>query len=73
MLAFRMGNKAQAIAKLTSVAEELELAARHCRTAVEHFSKEEIVHGCAHLLATQQRISVATDSITEAETHICKK
>ena len=54
-------------------AEELELAARHCRTASQHFRDEEVPRGAAHAWAAFGHVLEATVLLeSQARTHAGK-
>jgi hypothetical protein len=54
-------------------AEELEQAAKHCRTAAKHFRDREIPRGAAHAWAAYGHIRAAEESLDEqARTHAGK-
>jgi hypothetical protein len=54
-------------------AEELELAARHCRTASQHFREREVPRGAAHAWAAFGHVLQATASLeSQARTHAAK-
>ena len=56
-----------------AAAEELELAARHCRTAAQHFREREIPRAAAHAWAAFGHVRVAEDSLADqARTHARK-
>jgi hypothetical protein len=44
-------------------AAELELAARHCRTAAEHFRNNQVPRGAAHAWAALGHLLEAQDSL----------
>jgi hypothetical protein len=48
-----------------AAAEELEQAARHCRTAARHFRDQEVPRGAAHAWAAYGHIRAAEDSLDE--------
>lgn len=48
-----------------TAAEELELAAKHCRTAARHFRDEEVPRGAAHAWAAYGHIRTAEDALDE--------
>jgi hypothetical protein len=53
-----------------SAAEELEQAARHCRTAAQHFRDREIPRAAAHAWAAFGHVRTAEDSLeAQARTH----
>ena len=52
--------------KFLEVADELEKAAAHARTAAKHFKSGEVPRGCAHAFATEGHILAAADVIKEA-------
>ena len=64
----------EAAARLYDVAaEELELAARHCRTAAGHFRDDEVPRGAAHAWAAYGHIRAAEESLdAQARTHASK-
>ena len=54
-------------------AEELEQAAKHCRTAARHFRDQEVPRGAAHAWAAYGHIRAAEDSLDEqARAHASK-
>jgi hypothetical protein len=56
-----------------AAAEELEQAAKHCRTAARHFRDEEVPRGAAHAWAAYGHIRAAEDSLDEqARAHASK-
>jgi hypothetical protein len=56
-----------------AAAEELEQAAKHCRTAAGHFRDREVPRGAAHALAAYGHIRAAEDSLDrQARTHASK-
>jgi hypothetical protein len=56
-----------------AAAEELEQAAKHCRTAARHFRDREVPRGAAHAWAAYGHIRAAEDSLDEqARTHAGK-
>jgi hypothetical protein len=56
-----------------ATAEELELAARHCRTAAQHFRDREIPRAAAHAWAAFGHVRIAEDSLEDqARTHARK-
>jgi hypothetical protein len=48
-----------------AAAEELEQAAKHCRTAARHFRDEEVPRGAAHAWAAVGHIRAAEESLDE--------
>jgi hypothetical protein len=59
--------------RLLQIAEELESAAAHARTASNHFKQSEVPRGCAHSLAVEGHLFVAKDLLEEvAKTHRLK-
>ena len=46
-------------------AEELELAARHCRTAAQHFRDREIPRAAAHAWAAFGHVKIAEGSLED--------
>jgi hypothetical protein len=56
-----------------AAADELEQAAKHCRTAARHFRDEEVPRAAAHAWAAHGHIRVAEDSLDrQARTHAGK-
>jgi hypothetical protein len=56
-----------------ATADELEQAARHCRTAAQHFRDREIPRAAAHAWAAFGHVRLAEDSLEEqARTHARK-
>ena len=56
-----------------AAAEELEKAARHCRTAARHFRDREIPRGAAHAWAAFGDIRAAEESLdAQARAHAAK-
>jgi hypothetical protein len=56
-----------------AAAEELEQAAKHCRTAAGHFRDQEVPRGAAHAWAAYGHIRAAEDSLDrQARTHASK-
>ena len=56
-----------------SAAEELEQAAKHCRTAARHFRDQEVPRGAAHAWAAYGHIRAAEESLdAQARTHARK-
>lgn len=54
-------------------AEELEQAARHCRTAASHMRNREVPRGAAHAWAVFGHLDVASERLREqARTHARK-
>jgi hypothetical protein len=47
-------------------AAELEVAARHCRIAAEHFAAQEVPRGCAHGFAALGNMAEAQEALTAA-------
>ncbi len=63
----------EAAALHDAAAEELELAAKHCRTAARHFCDREIPRGAAHAWAAFGHIRAAEESLDQqARTHASK-
>ena len=48
-----------------AAAEELEQAAKHCRTAARHFRDQEVPRGAAHAWAAYGHIRAAEESLDE--------
>ena len=62
-----------AAALYDAAAEELEQAARHCRTAARHFRDREIPRGAAHAWAAFGHIRAAEESLdAQARVHASK-
>ena len=56
-----------------AAAEELEQAAKHCRTAARHFRDREVPRGAAHAWAAYGHLRAAEDSLDEqARAHASK-
>jgi 1-aminocyclopropane-1-carboxylate deaminase/D-cysteine desulfhydrase-like pyridoxal-dependent ACC family enzyme len=56
-----------------AAAEELEQAAKHCRTAARHFRDEEVPRGAAHAWAAFGHLRAAEESLeAQARTHATK-
>jgi hypothetical protein len=56
-----------------AAAEQLEQAAKHCRTAARHFRDQEVPRGAAHAWAAHGHIRAAEDSVDQqARTHAGK-
>jgi hypothetical protein len=56
-----------------AAAEELEQAAKHCRTAAGHFRDQEVPRGAAHAWAAYGHIRAAEDSLDrQARAHASK-
>jgi hypothetical protein len=56
-----------------TAAEDLEQAAKHCRTAARHFREQEVPRGAAHAWAALGHIRAAEDSLdAQARTHAGK-
>jgi hypothetical protein len=55
----------EAAALYDAAAEELEQAAKHCRTAARHFRNREIPRGAAHAWAAFGHIRAAEESLDE--------
>jgi hypothetical protein len=56
-----------------AAADELEQAAKHCRTAATHFRDQEVPRGAAHAWAAYGHIRAAEDSLDrQARTHASK-
>jgi 1-aminocyclopropane-1-carboxylate deaminase/D-cysteine desulfhydrase-like pyridoxal-dependent ACC family enzyme len=54
-------------------AEQLEQAAKHCRTAARHFRDQEVPRGAAHAWAAYGHIHAAEELLdTQARTHAQK-
>jgi hypothetical protein len=54
-------------------ADELELAARHCRTAAEHMRAREVPRGAAHAWAALGHVRGAEELLErQARTHATK-
>lgn len=66
-----MGEKREAAAALfDTAAAELEEAAKHARTAADHFRNNEVPRGAAHAWATQGHVLAATEALaTQAREH----
>jgi 1-aminocyclopropane-1-carboxylate deaminase/D-cysteine desulfhydrase-like pyridoxal-dependent ACC family enzyme len=63
----------EAAALYDAAAEELEQAAKHCRTAARHFRDREIPRGAAHAWAAFGHIRAAEESLdSQAKTHASK-
>jgi hypothetical protein len=63
----------EAAALYDAAAEELEQAAKHCRTAARHFRDREIPRGAAHAWAAFGHIRAAEESLdAQAKTHASK-
>jgi hypothetical protein len=63
----------EAAALYEAAAEELEQAAKHCRTAARHFRGREIPRGAAHAWAAFGHIRAAEESLdSQAKTHASK-
>jgi hypothetical protein len=63
----------EAAALYDAAAEELEQAAKHCRTAARHFREREIPRGAAHAWAAFGHIRAAEESLdSQAKTHASK-
>jgi len=63
----------EAAALYDAAAEELEQAAKHCKTAARHFRDEEVPRGAAHAWAAFGHIRAAEESLDEqARTHASK-
>jgi 1-aminocyclopropane-1-carboxylate deaminase/D-cysteine desulfhydrase-like pyridoxal-dependent ACC family enzyme len=63
----------EAEALYDAAAEELEQAAKHCRTAARHFRDREIPRGAAHAWAALGHIRAAEESLdAQARTHATK-
>jgi 1-aminocyclopropane-1-carboxylate deaminase/D-cysteine desulfhydrase-like pyridoxal-dependent ACC family enzyme len=63
----------QAAALYDAAAEELEQAAKHCRTAARHFREREIPRGAAHAWAAFGHIRAAEESLDQqARAHATK-
>lgn len=52
-------------AKLKSITEELEGAAKHSRIAAEHFLNSDVPRACAHTLALEGHIAVIAEILEE--------
>ncbi|HEU5422071.1 MAG TPA: hypothetical protein VFU72_00895 [Nitrolancea sp.] len=60
----------EAAETLERLAAELELAARHCRTAAGHYRQREVPRASAHLLAAHGHLHRAQHGLdTLAEQH----
>jgi 1-aminocyclopropane-1-carboxylate deaminase/D-cysteine desulfhydrase-like pyridoxal-dependent ACC family enzyme len=56
-----------------AAAEQLEQAAKHCRTAARHFREQEVPRGAAHAWAAFGHIRAAEESLeAQARTHAAK-
>ena len=58
----------EAAETLERLAAELELAARHCRTAAGHYRQREVPRACAHLFAAHghlRRAQRGLDALAE--------
>jgi hypothetical protein len=55
----------QAVAFHEAAAAELELAAKHCRTAAAHFADREVPRAAAHAWAALGHIRAAEHSLDE--------
>lgn len=53
------------VALYEAAAEELEQAAKHCRTAAEHFGAREVPRAAAHAWAALGHIRAAEESLDE--------
>jgi hypothetical protein len=63
----------EAAALYAAAADELEQAAKHCRTAARHFRDREIPRGAAHAWAAFGHIRAAEESLdAQARTHASK-
>jgi 1-aminocyclopropane-1-carboxylate deaminase/D-cysteine desulfhydrase-like pyridoxal-dependent ACC family enzyme len=63
----------EAAALYDAAAEELEQAAKHCRTAARHVRDREIPRGAAHAWAAFGHIRAAEESLdSQAKTHASK-
>jgi hypothetical protein len=63
----------EAAALYEAAAQELDQAARHCRTAARHFRDREIPRGAAHAWAAFGHIRAAEESLdAQARTHATK-
>jgi len=63
----------EAAALYDAAAEELEQAAKHCKTAARHFRDEEVPRGAAHAWAAYGHIRAAEESLdAQARTHARK-
>jgi hypothetical protein len=63
----------EAAALYDAAAQELEQAAKHCRTAARHFRDREVPRGAAHAWAAHGHIRAAEDSLDQqALTHASK-
>lgn len=56
----------EVIAAYTSAADELELAAKHLRTAARHMAEGEVPRACAHAFAAQGHIATSDVGIKRA-------
>jgi hypothetical protein len=50
---------------LDEIVTELEKAIAHARTAAAHFRSGEVPRGCAHALAVDGHIQVATEALSQ--------
>ena len=63
----------EAAALYDAAAEELEQAAKHCKTAARHFRDQEVPRGAAHAWAAFGHIRAAEESLdAQARTHAAK-
>jgi hypothetical protein len=63
----------EAAALYDAAADELEQAAKHCRTAARHFRDREIPRGAAHAWAAFGHIRAAEESLdAQARMHAAK-
>lgn len=53
------------INRLKAIASELELALKHSTVAVDHFQNSEVPRACAHTLALEGHLIIATDLLKE--------
>lgn len=61
-----MNEKLKAQAKhLDEIADELEKAVAHAKTAAAHFRSGEVPRGCAHTVAVEGHMLVASEHIQE--------
>jgi 1-aminocyclopropane-1-carboxylate deaminase/D-cysteine desulfhydrase-like pyridoxal-dependent ACC family enzyme len=68
-----MENMEAAARLYDAAAEDLEQAAKHCRTAARHFRDRDIPRGAAHAWAAFGHIRAAEESLeAQARTHASK-
>jgi 1-aminocyclopropane-1-carboxylate deaminase/D-cysteine desulfhydrase-like pyridoxal-dependent ACC family enzyme len=66
-------NMGAAASLYDAAAEELEQAAKHCRTAARHFRDQEVPRGAAHAWAALGHIRAAEESLdAQARMHAGK-